>query len=152
MIAIARTATVSGTIVIMSSIGAAASVGPQTQESRVLPTAPDGGDHFGQSVAVSGGVSVVGAYVRDNAGIDQAGGAFVFRRTGAGTWVQETQLTPSDAAAADHFGFSVATDGLYAVVGAPDDNENNVVDQGAVYVFRRGSGGNWGTNSNEIVH
>lgn len=90
---------------------------------------------FGFSVAVSGDYAVVGARLKDE-GEDKedAGAAYVFRRTGGG-WPQVSKLTASDGEANDQFGFSVAVDGDYAVVGAAG-NDEPATDAGAAYVFR----------------
>ncbi len=58
--------------------------------------------------------------------------------------VQQAELTASDGAADDHFGYSVALsgDGTTALVGAPYNTVNGNSNQGAVYVFTLSSG-NW---------
>jgi len=67
----------------------------------------------------------------------QTGGAYVFVGSGS-TWSQQAELTASDGAAADAFGFSVALSGSTAVVSAPNKNSQT----GAAYVFTR-SGTAW---------
>jgi len=106
-------------------------------------TAADGaaGDNFGCSVAVSGNTAVVGAdqhTVGTNAG---QGSAYVFVRNDA-TWSRQQQLTPSDGASEDVFGYSVAVSGDSAVVGAIRDDIGATADQGSAYVFTR-SGTTW---------
>jgi len=56
--------------------------------------------------------------------------------------VQQAQLTASDGASSDYFGFSVAIDGDTAVVGTPYDDVGAKPDQGSAYVFTR-SGTTW---------
>jgi hypothetical protein len=74
-------------------------------------TAP--GDGFGDSVAVSGGTVVVGAFAHASG----AGRAYLFlkRRTG---WRQSTDLVGSDTLSDDEFGYSVAVSGTTIAVGA----------------------------------
>ena len=91
------------------------------------------GDSFGNSVAVSGPVAVVGAPGRNT----DAGAAYVFVRKGA-TWSQQTELKASDAAAGDSLGWSVAASGSVAVLGAPGRKSST----GAAYLFAR-SGSTW---------
>jgi hypothetical protein len=55
------------------------------------------------------------------------------------TWSQQAELTASDGAANDQFGWSVDISGSTAVVGAPFKGPKNA---GAAYVFV-GSGGIW---------
>ena len=49
--------------------------------------------------------------------ISNAGSAYIFERTN-GTWTQIQKIVASDRAADDHFGYSVAISGNYAIVGA----------------------------------
>ena len=104
-------------------------------------TAVDGvaSDNFGGSVAISGSTIVVGASSHpkpaNNVGAGP-GAAYVFTQTGT-TWTQQAELTASDGAAGDDFGFSVAVSGGSVVVGALYHG-----DQGAAYVFTQG-GGPW---------
>lgn len=98
-------------------------------------TAADGvpGDEFGQSVAISRSTVVVGAaYTNSN-----AGAAYVFARSGT-VWSERAELTPSEPAAGELFGRSVAIAGATAVVGAPYRDSGT----GAAYVFVR-SGTRW---------
>ena len=59
---------------------------------------------------------MVGARRDDDNGTS-SGSAYVFTGTGA-TWTQQAKLTPSDGAASDCFGYSVAIGGDTIVVGA----------------------------------
>ncbi|MGA3025586.1 MAG: BACON domain-containing carbohydrate-binding protein [Bryobacteraceae bacterium] len=95
-------------------------------------TASDGsaGDNFGQSVSVSGGTAVIGAWFKNN---DQ-GAAYVFVQSGV-VWSLQQELTASDGAGGDRFGVSVSVSGGTAVIGAPFTTVNSNVMQGAAYVF-----------------
>ena len=90
-------------------------------------------DGFGASVAVSGTVAVVGASGHD----DYAGAAYVFTDA-AGRWQEKAELEGPGAVAGDEFGWSVATSGTTAVVGA----QGHADDRGAAYVFEN-SGRDW---------
>ena len=58
------------------------------------------------------------------------------------TFSQQAKLTASDGDNNDFFGISVAIDGDTAVAGAPLDNNGDLSNQGAAYVFTR-SGTTW---------
>ncbi len=108
-----------------------------TQRQKLI--ADDGApfDRFGSSVALSGGIVVVGAYHDDIAvNVDQ-GSAYVFTRANGG-WMQQQKLTADDGAANDLFGWAVALSGDTTVVGAFGGN----MSRGAAYVFTR-SGTVW---------
>ena len=68
----------------------------------------------------------------------RAGSAYVFRYDEmAMAWLEEQNLTASNAAAGDEFGFSVAVSGDTLVVGAHKKTEMGATSAGAAYVFRR---------------
>ena len=107
------------------------------------------GDFFGGSVAISGGIAIVGARSDDDAG-SSSGSAYIFRRDEGGTdnWGEVKKLVASDAAAGDGFGGSergAAISGDTAIVGAAL-NDDAGDDSGSAYIFRQDEGGtdNWG--------
>src|SRR6185295_6081487 len=67
-----------------------------------------------------------------------SGAAYVFARNGS-AWLQIAKLTPSNGAAEDEFGYSVAISGSgeRIAIGAPgkDHPEHQTEDSGSVYVF-----------------
>jgi uncharacterized protein (DUF2345 family) len=92
--------------------------------------------NFGWSVAVSGSTAVVGApYATALSGATYAGTAYIFSKV-HGTWTQEAELSPSDTASSDKFGWSVAISGTTVVIGAP----GHTYLLGAAYVFSDASG------------
>ncbi len=104
-----------------------------TQQQKL--TANTGGfGQFAQTVAISGDYAIIGDW-SDNPMGSASGSAFIFQRSGS-TWTQQQKLIPSDGAASDAFGESVAINGDYIIVGAigDDDKANNA---GAAYLFRR---------------
>ncbi len=110
-------------------------------------------DFFGHSVAISGDLAVVGAYVDDLTAVVNAGSAYVYRRTGS-SWAQLDKYIASDAALNDNFGFGVALAGGTAIVGAPMDDVAGVGNNsGSAYVFNNGTGTTTTLNvsSNSIV-
>jgi hypothetical protein len=90
-------------------------------------TASDGArdDEFGTRVAVSGNTVIIG----NNS---SQGAAYVFTCSGTPcTWTQQQELTASNGARGDEFGYSVAVSGNTAIIGAAYKNSY----QGAAYVF-----------------
>jgi FG-GAP repeat/Abnormal spindle-like microcephaly-assoc'd, ASPM-SPD-2-Hydin len=111
--------------------------GTWSQQAKLTASDGSADDYFGISVAVSGSTIVVGAWEFYTGG---PGAAYVFVRNGT-TWSQQAELTASDGAARESFGYSVALDGSTAVVGAPGNLENAST-PGAAYVFVQ-SGTTW---------
>ena len=96
-------------------------------------TASDGttGHYFGCSVSIDDDFAIVGAY---RYGYGDKGKAYIFHYDGS-TWSEQQGLTASDGANYDYFGYSVAIDGDYALIGAygKDIGSNN--NQGKAYIF-----------------
>lgn len=110
-----------------------------TIEAKLVASDGLAGDQFGASVAIAGETILVGAPHNDAAGVD-GGSAYVFTRS-AGTWLEEQKLVSADGAPDDLFGTSVALDGDFALIGAPQDDDIGF-SSGAAYVFAR-VGGAW---------
>ena len=106
----------------------------------------DNGDGFGRSVALDGDTAVVGAYQNDEGEpgevqVTNTGSAYIFTKDSQGMWKQTAQLTASDAADGDQFGYSVAVDGDTVVIGAHQDDDDGA-ESGSAYVFTKPSGDN----------
>ena len=113
------------------SFTALPAVGQTINENlKLLPSDGASLDFFGYSVAISGITAVVGAVLDGDNG-DRSGSAYLFDTT---TGQQLFKLLPSDGAAVDEFGFSVAISGTTAVVGAWWDDDNGS-DSGSAYLF-----------------
>ena len=97
---------------------------------------------FGYSVSVDGDTVVVGAHRDDN---NDTGSAYVFVKpsTGWASTVETAELTATDGAAGDQFGWSVSVEGDTVVAGAYGDDNFT----GSAYVFVRPSDGEWATTT-----
>lgn len=85
-----------------------------------------GGEVFGNEVAVSGDVILVGASFGE--------AVYVFRYDGV-DWIEEQKLVASDGDYGDAFGRALAIDGDLIVIGARGEGDP-IADAGAAYVFR----------------
>ncbi|MFT5424694.1 MAG: hypothetical protein ACI89L_002492 [Phycisphaerales bacterium] len=106
------------------------------QIAKLLPSDGAAGDFFGLAIAIDNGVVAVGAYPDDNENGSTSGSAYLFD---AATGLQTAKLLPSDGAASDYFGFSIAIDSGVVAVGAyyDDDNGSN---SGSAYLFDAATG------------
>jgi len=98
--------------------------------------ASDGADHahLGCSSALYGIRALIGAE-GDNDNGYFSGSAYVFAYDSvSGTWLEESKLVPSDGAAGDYFGNSVALHGTRALIGARSDDDSGDL-AGSAYVF-----------------
>ncbi len=107
-----------------------------TQQAKLTPSdvALGGGLFFGNSVAVSGDVALVGDSEDSHPNMIRAGAAYLFSRT-AGTWTEEVKLTAADGAANDYFGFSIAMSGDRALTGAISDSHAGGTEAGSAYII-----------------
>ena len=116
------------------------------QESKIVSSDRARIDFFGHSVSISGNYAIVGAGGQklDASGANSlfdAGAAYIFKRTG-NTWMQDKKVAAPDRDTPDQFGFAVAMNGDYALVGAHLENEdvanaNTLNDAGSVYFVSR---------------
>jgi hypothetical protein len=97
---------------------------------------------FGLSVAVDGTYAIVGAPLEDTFSVNNCGAAYIYERSGVGTWVEVIKFFASDLDDDDQFGTSVAISGDTALVGAWLD-DGPIVNQGSVYVLERDALGMW---------
>lgn len=98
-------------------------------------------DRFGFSVAISGNYAIVGAYQSKVGNNSNQGKAFIYERD-RGSWSLIQEIVAPDGNSNSRFGWSVAIDGDYAIVGAVLHSENSNSFQGKAYIFKR-SGTNW---------
>ncbi len=102
------------------------------QIAKLLPKKDgQGSNYFGRSVAISGAIAIVGESRNEDNGLE-SGSAYLFD-TSTGQQIGNP-LLPSDNAAGDYFGFSVAISDSTAVIGAPGDDDNGDI-SGSAYVF-----------------
>lgn len=114
-----------------------------TETAKLIASDGVAGDALGYSVAIDGDTLVAGANNDAIVGEDNRGSVYVFVRPGGG-WmntVQTAKLTPSDGAAHDWFGRSVALSEETVVAGAFANAVGANVAQGSAYVFDKPSGG-----------
>lgn len=90
------------------------------------------GDQFGHAVAIQGDWAFVGAHYND-AGGNNRGKVYIYKRNVAGAWSLDDTLTAPDAADNDYFGSALAVDGDALLVGARGDDPG-----GSVYVYTFG--------------
>ena len=127
-------------------------IDPFVQQAEL--TASDGAkeDELGWSVAVSGDTIVAGAPLRELGGHEHQGAAYVFTRPASG-WASATQsaeLTASEGAQGDRFGFSVARLGQHDRRRRARHKVGSHNRQGAAYVFTMPASG-WTGSLNQTA-
>lgn len=110
-------------------------------------------DHFGYAVAVDGDYAVIGSPFEneDENGsntLQNSGSVYIYKRSASGVWSQHQKIVPNVRHLASSFGWSVAIDGNYIVVGAfadgtDADDLNNIGSSGSAYIFKLDGSGYW---------
>lgn len=106
------------------------------ETTKVQAFDPDPGVRFGNAVAIDDTTAVVGSHFDNDNGIN-SGSAYVFDLGAGGN--SAVKILPSDGAAGDFFGSSVAVDGNTVLVGAWRKSDNGI-DAGAAYLFNATTG------------
>ncbi|WOO43520.1 InlB B-repeat-containing protein [Rubellicoccus peritrichatus] len=107
-------------------------------EKKIIASDGAQNDNFSASVSMDGDTVVVGAHF--DGGNTNTGSAYVFVRSGK-DWIEQANLTASDAALGDQFGLGVSISGDTVIVGA-HNNDDHGSNSGSVYVYTR-SGTVW---------
>jgi len=125
--------------------------GTWAQMQKIVASDRAESDYFGWSVDICGDYAIVGAYGEDEDEIGgntliESGSAYVFKNN-TGTWSEIDKIVASDREFGDRFGYTVAINGDYAVVGAylEDEDENGLNSHdnaGSAYIFKNNAG-NW---------
>ena len=107
------------------------------QVKKLVASDADDEDLFGYDVAIDGSYILAGAF-RAAGGGTERGQAYIFSKDegGADAWGEVQRLRASDAANDDRFGYSVAIEGLFLLVGALGEDGDGL-DRGAAYVFKK---------------
>jgi hypothetical protein len=115
-------------------------------QQQTLSTGGAVDDHFGDAVALSGDLALIGVPDLDPFAMIDTGAAYAYARTN-GVWTAAPVLyavgTLGDG---DHFGSSVSLSGTTALIGASGHDVGGQNAAGAAYVFQR-AGGVWGPPS-----
>jgi hypothetical protein len=106
------------------------------QQAMLLASDPDSGDQFGGAVAISGSYLIAGAPFNDVSAQPDRGNAYIFSRSGT-TWTQHAIISPTFGLPGDQIGKSVDIDGDKVLIGAPFDDNNNTVNAGCAYIYKR---------------
>ena len=112
------------------------------QEAELTNPHVENKGNFGDSVALSGNIAVVGACCLDETvnGNPYQGAAHVFVKSG-GTWTQQAELTAGDGAANDFFGNSVSVSGNTILSWSLLQNHvGSNAQQGAAYILVENNG------------
>lgn len=114
------------------------SINQEWNEShKLIASDPQFNHDFGISVDVDGDKALIGAWRDDDNG-STAGSAYMFHFDSLNNnWVQQPKFIPLGINASDQFGFGVSLEGDWAVIGAPDkeDDATGSLKIGSTYIY-----------------
>eukprot|EP00638_Chattonella_subsalsa_P015294 CAMPEP_0117828258 /NCGR_PEP_ID=MMETSP0949-20121206/7175_1 /TAXON_ID=44440 /ORGANISM="Chattonella subsalsa, Strain CCMP2191" /LENGTH=869 /DNA_ID=CAMNT_0005668807 /DNA_START=69 /DNA_END=2675 /DNA_ORIENTATION=- len=111
-----------------------------TQPVKIVASDASGGNYFGYSVSVNGGVLLIGA--GDEFGFAPPGVAYVFTESTLSGWTQAAKVVATDAAADEYFGYSVSISDRVLLIGAYKYGEGGP-NSGAAFIFSESAMGEW---------
>lgn len=107
------------------------------EEAKLLATYGHANDWLGASVTIQGNIALVGATGDDDRGTS-AGAVYVYKYNGE-NWTEQVKLTATDGIAYEYFGYSVALDGNFAIIGTNAATHGN----GSAYIFQYDGVNTW---------
>ncbi len=112
----------------------------------------EGGDEFGNSIAISGNYAVIGNPDYNPTGIigDEIGAIHIYSLNSLGNWTLEQTIERPPSITVGKFGEVVAIDGTTIVVGVKDIYLTDLLRSGSAYIYNRENNGLW-TESQIIV-
>ena len=94
------------------------------------------GTYYGYSVAISNGVTIVGA-PRSSDNVENGGAVFIYNQNLDKTWTLAQTITATDRVENHFLGYSVAINGDHIMIGAPGDDHHAAGENaGAVYTYK----------------
>jgi len=113
----------------------------------LIPADGEINEGFAKSVHIDGDYAIIGSpFDRDNEAL--SGSAYIFKLVG-NDWQEEQKLLAFDGVINDLFGYSVSISGNYALIGARQDNINDI-NSGSAYLFEN-NGSNWVFHSKQYA-
>ncbi|WP_203258450.1 T9SS type A sorting domain-containing protein [Hyunsoonleella ulvae] len=114
--------------------------GVYIETQKIKPDALIHQSKFGHSVDIDGNRMIVGAHFMDIGSVSFGGAAFIFEKDTNGDWNQTAVMYDDAVNSGDDFGYDVAISGGFAIVGAFEQDEDNMElnplsQAGAAYLF-----------------
>jgi hypothetical protein len=114
-------------------------------------------DNLGISVAISDSFMVAGAWWEEgedgtNAPINSSGAAYIYRLGTNGEWTEVQKLVSPDREVLGYFGFYVAIDGGFILVGAFNEDHGGIGNAGVVYAYHLSPNDEWVLDDSLMVN
>lgn len=121
-------------------------------QAKFYDKSPSSGEFWGQGVGISGNYAVVSTINEDTLGFTDVGSVTILKRNSStGQWGFHSKLINNNNKDYLNFGWSVAIDGDYLIVGAIGDVINGVI-AGSASIFKRNSSTDVWELQQKIIH
>ena len=110
------------------------------QQKAVAPDRKIGQDVYGQFVVLNKDYAIISAWRNSydqngNNYLDEAGAVYLYQQSESGVWTFIKKIVASDRTLYDGFGYGMAADSNYVLIGAPFEGAQSYESAGAFYVF-----------------
>lgn len=129
------------------------SLGNWNQVQKIIASDWNAGDQFGSQIALDNNFMVISSPFDDedasgNNSTIESGSAYIFKRLGNGSWIEDQKIVASDRYANDFYGSSVAISGTRVMVGAAMEDDdasglNRKYSAGSAYVYELNLTSQW---------
>lgn len=121
-------------------------------QAKFFDKSPSSSETWGYSVGISGNYAVVSTINEDTLGFTKAGSVSIFKRnTSTGQWAFHSKLINNNNKDFLHFGWSVAIDGDYLIVGIINEVINGVT-AGSANIYKRNTTTDVWELQQKIIH
>lgn len=121
-------------------------------QAKFFDKSPASGESYGYSVGISGNYAVVGAIYEDTLGFTDLGSVSIYKRNAStGQWAFHSKLINNYNKDYLYFGWSIAIDGDYLIVGIVNDVINGVT-AGSANIYKRNTTTDVWELQQKIIH
>ena len=122
-------------------------------QAKFFDTSIETDEYWGDKVAISGNYAAVGNWREDTLGYTKTGSVSLFKRnTSTGQWAFHSKIYNNNNGLSYNFGWSIAMDGDYLIVGAINESINGVNFAGSANIYKRNSTTDVWELQQKIIH
>lgn len=121
-------------------------------QAKFFDTSIESSEFWGYTVAISGNYAAVGNHREDTLGFANTGAVSIFKRNAAtGQWAFHSKIYNNNNGVSYNFGWSIAMDGDYLIVGIPNEKINGVT-AGAANIYKRNAATDVWELQQKVIH
>jgi len=110
-------------------------------KEKLFPSDASVGQGFGGQISLGEDYAIISSAADDINDLNNSGSVYIFTKD-QDSWVEVTKIIPSDPTSNAVFGNSPELSDEYAFIGAPSALDNDSLETGAIYIFKK-EGNDW---------